>query len=147
MQTVRAIVAPLRIGVWRRSIQMRFLFTNPNFPFTAAVAHSGRTLETVITSIQRGESCPVAGGAQAEPREIFRQLDEIPAAAGSGKTHVASVRLYLQEVPRDIGADNEVYREYFGAHPLNRRVSGVQLQAGMLIEAAFGVEMESEEPT
>ncbi|MCE5310706.1 MAG: RidA family protein, partial [Acidobacteriales bacterium] len=73
--------------------------------------------------------------------EIFRQLDEVLAAAGVDKTAVVSARLYLQEVMRDIAAVNEVYKEYFGTHPPNRRAYGVDLQAGMLIEAAFVAEL------
>lgn len=124
---------------------MEFLFTNPDFPFSGAVIHSGKVLETVITGIPRGGKAPVAGGVQAELREIFRQLDEVLAAAGVQKTRVASARLYLQEVMRDIAAANEVYREYFGSHPPNRRAYGVDLQAGMSIEAAFVVDLEKEE--
>jgi enamine deaminase RidA (YjgF/YER057c/UK114 family) len=74
-------------------------------------------------------------------REIFRQLDEILASAGVEKTAIASVRLYLQHVSRDIGDINAVYREYFGSHPPNRRAYGVDLQSGMLIEAAFVAEL------
>lgn len=120
---------------------MQFLFTNPTFPFSAAVIHSGRTLETVLTGIPAGETKPVAGGVLAELREIFCQLDEILAAAGASRTSIVSVRLYLQDVMRDIAPVNEVYKEYFGSHPPNRRAYGVDLQAGMLIEAAFVAEL------
>lgn len=98
-------------------------------------------MEAVLVGIAPGESKPVSGGVTAELREIFRQLDELLATAGVQKTAVASVRLYLQEVVRDIPAVNEVYREYFGTHPPNRRAYGVDLQTGMLIEAAFTVEI------
>ena len=107
---------------------MEFLFTSPTFPFSAAVIHSGRTLETVLTGIPRGDSKPVGGGVAAELREIFRQLDEVLAAAGASKTSVVSVRLYLQDVVRDIVVVNEIYREYFGKHPPNRRAYGVNLR-------------------
>lgn len=120
---------------------MQFLFTNPNFPFSQAVIHSGRVLETVITGIPRGAQAPIAGGVASEMREIFRQLDEVLAEAGIDKTAIASVRLYLQDVSRDIAAVNEVYREYFGAHSPNRRAYGVDLQVGMLVEAAFVAEI------
>ncbi|HZS53718.1 MAG TPA: Rid family hydrolase [Bryobacteraceae bacterium] len=120
---------------------MEFLFTRENFPFSAAVITSGRVLETVLTGIPPSHSIPVAGGVGAELREIFRQLDEVLAAAGVGKTSVASVRLYLQDVLRDIGEVNAVYREYFGTHPPNRRAYGVNLQSGMLIEGAFVAEI------
>ena len=120
---------------------MKFLFTNPNFPFSAAVIHSGRTLETVLTGIPDGQTKPIGGGVTKELNEIFRQLDEVLAAAGAHKTSIVSVRLYLQDVVRDIGAVNKVYREYFGTHPPNRRAYGVNLQSGMLIEAAFIAEL------
>ncbi|MEN6604310.1 MAG: RidA family protein [Bryobacteraceae bacterium] len=120
---------------------MQFLFTSKTFPFSTAVIHSGRTLETVLTGIPPGASAPVSEGVTAELREIFRQLDEVLAAAGVDKTAVVSARLYLQEVMRDIAAVNEVYKEYFGTHPPNRRAYGVDLQAGMLIEAAFVAEL------
>ena len=120
---------------------MEFLFTSKTFPFSSAVIHSGRTLETVITGIPRGETKPVEGGVAAEMREIFRQLDEVLAAARASKTSIVSARLYLQDVNRDIAAVNEVYREYFGTHPPNRRAYGVDLQAGMLVEAAFVAEL------
>lgn len=124
-----------------RFAAMEFLRTSRNFPFSAAVIHCGRTLETVLTGIPPGDSVPVRGGAGAELREIFRQLDEILEVAGVRKIAIASVRLYLQHVLRDIGEVNAVYREYFGTHPPNRRAYGVELQSGMLVEAAFVAEL------
>lgn len=121
---------------------MRFLKTSTTFPFSAAVIHSGKTLETVLTGIPPGENSPVRGGVGAELREIFRQLDEILALAGLTKFSVVSARLYLQDVLKDIGEANSIYKEYFGSHPPNRRAYGVILQSGMLIEAAFVAEME-----
>lgn len=123
---------------------MEFLFTSPSstFPFSTAVIHSGRTLETVLTGIPPGGTKPVEGGVVAELDEIFRQLDTVLAAAGAQKTSVVSVRLYLQDVMRDIAAVNQAYKQYFGTHPPNRRAYGVTLQAGMLIEAAFVAELD-----
>jgi 2-iminobutanoate/2-iminopropanoate deaminase len=121
---------------------MEFLFTNPTFPFSVAVIHSGRTLETVLTGIPPAETTPVDGGVAKELDEIFRQLDTVLAEAGARRTSVVSVRLYLQDVLRDIAEVNEVYKRYFGVHPPNRRAYGVNLQSGMLIEGAFVVELE-----
>lgn len=120
---------------------MKFIRTSPDFPFSAAVIHSGRVLETVLTGIPPGQSTPVSGGAGAELREIFRQLDEILATAGVDKIAIASGRLYLQDVKRDIAEVNAIYRDYFGSHPPNRRAYGVDLQSGMLVEAAFVAEL------
>jgi enamine deaminase RidA (YjgF/YER057c/UK114 family) len=122
---------------------MKFLLTSQTFPFSTAVIHSGKTLETVLTPIPPGDSKPVEGGAGEELREIFRQLDEVLKLAGIEKTTIVSCRLYLQEVLRDIAEVNRVYAEYFGSHPPNRRCYGVALQAGMLVEAAFVAEVEA----
>ena len=124
-----------------RFAAMEFLRTSCDFPFSAAVIHSGRTLETVLTGIPPGDKVPVRGGAGSELREIFRQLDEILEMAGVKKTAIVSARLYLQHVLQDISEVNTVYREYFGAHPPNRRAYGVELQSGMLVEAAFVAEL------
>ncbi|MBS1798420.1 MAG: RidA family protein [Acidobacteria bacterium] len=122
---------------------MRFIFTNPNFPFSQGVVHSGQVLETVLTGIPRGGAKPVSGGVVAEMQEIFRQLDAILAEVGLTKSSIASVRLYLQDVNHDIAPVNEVYKEYFGLHSPNRRAYGVDLQVGMLVEAAFVAEFAS----
>lgn len=122
---------------------MKFLLTSSTFPYSTAVIHSGQTLETVLTPIPQGKTIPVEGGAAEELREIFRQLDEVLALAGIGKTSVVSCRLYLQDVLRDIAEVNRVYAEYFGSHPPSRRAYGVALQAGMLVEAAFVAEVKA----
>jgi len=120
---------------------MEFLQTSSEFPFSAAVIHSGRILQAVLTGIPAGSDRPVRGGVIAELHEIFRQLDEILSLAKAKRTAVVSVELYLQHVLRDIEAVNVAYREYFGTHPPNRRAFGVDLQSGMMIEAAFVAEL------
>ena len=120
---------------------MKFIRSREGFPFSSAVVHGGRVLETVLTGTSGENDEPVAGGAAAEIREIFRQLDEILEGEGLSKTNLCSARLYLQHVSRDIAEVNEVWAEYLGDHPLNRRAYGVDLQKGMLVEAAFVAEV------
>ncbi len=57
------------------------------------------------------------------------------------KKNLCSARIYLQDVNRDVGEVNKVWAEYLGDHPVNRRCYGVDLQAGMLVEAGFVAEM------
>ena len=120
---------------------MEFIGSNLDRPFSSAVIHSGRVLETVLTGIKPGTTTPVEGGAAMELREIFRQLDEVLATAGVDKTSVCSARIYLHHVNRDVGEINKVWKEYFGTHPPNRRCYGVDLQSGMLVEAGFVAEL------
>lgn len=120
---------------------MQFIDSDLNFPISSAVVHSGRVFEAVVTGIPDGESRPVAGGAGAEMREIFRQLDLYLAAAGIDRHAVCTARLYLADVLGDIAAVNVVWKEYFGEHPVVRRAYGVVLQSGMKVEAAFTAEL------
>ena len=119
---------------------MEFIRSNPDFPFSSAVIHSGKVLETVPTPIPPGGTKPVDGGPAAEMREIFRQLDEILDEAGLSKANLCSARIYLEHVNRDVAEVNEAWQEYLGDHPVNRRCYGVDLQAGMLVEAGFVAE-------
>lgn len=119
---------------------MKFIGSHEEIPFSSAVVHSGKVLETVLTGMPPGSSDPVEGGAAAEMREIFRQLDEILEGEGLTKKNLCSVRLYLENVNEDIAEVNEVYFEYLGDHPVQRRAYGVDLQKGMLIEAGFVAE-------
>lgn len=120
---------------------MKFIRSLEGFPFSDAVVHSGKVLETVLTGIPPGGDAPVAGGVEAEAREIFRQLDEILEGEGLTRRNLCSARLYLQHVNRDIAEVNKVWAEYLGDHPVNRRAYGVDLQRGMLIEAGFVAEV------
>jgi enamine deaminase RidA (YjgF/YER057c/UK114 family) len=120
---------------------MQFINSRTDFPLNDVVIHSGRVPETVLTAIPKGQQTPVAGGPQAEMREIFRRLDGILAQAGVDKTAIASARFYLQEETGTSARVNEVWVEYFGSHPPNRRPYGVDLQAGMLVEAGFVAEI------
>lgn len=120
---------------------MKFIDADVTFPISSAVVHSGRVFEAVVTGIPDGAPGPVEGGAAAEMREAFRQLDLLLAEAGVDRFAVCTARLYLQDVRADIGAVNEVWKEYFGSHPVCRRAYGVELQAGMRVEAAFTAEV------
>lgn len=120
---------------------MRFIDTDTSFPISSAVVHSGKVFEAVVTGIPDGASRPVEGGAAAEMREAFRQLDLLLAEAGVDRHAVCTARLYLQDVRGEIGAVNAVWKEYFGEHPVCRRAYGVELQAGMRVEAAFTAEV------
>lgn len=120
---------------------MQFIDSSTTFPISSAVVHSGRTFEAVVTGIPDGQSTPVPGGAAAEMREAFRQLDLLLQQAGVDRRALCTARLYLHDVLADIGQVNEVWKQYMGTHPVVRRAYGVTLQAGMRVEAAFTAEI------
>ena len=119
---------------------MKFLGSLSDFPFSDAVIYNGKVLETVLTGIPPGKAEPVPGGVAMEMKEIFRQLDAVLEEAGLSKNNLCSASIYLQNVIRDVDQINKVWQEYLGEHPLSRRCYGVDLQLGMLVEAAFVAE-------
>lgn len=120
---------------------MRFIDSDTNFPISSAVVHDGRIFEAVVTGIPDGARAPVPGGAGAEMREAFRQLDILLEEAGVDRTAVCTARLYLSDVLKDVAEVNVAWKEYFGTHPVVRRCYGVVLQSGMKVEAAFTAEI------
>jgi 2-iminobutanoate/2-iminopropanoate deaminase len=119
---------------------MKFIGSLSDFPFSDAVIRSGKVLDTVLTGIPPGSSKPVSGGVASEMKEIFRQLDAVLAEAGLNKQNLCSASVYLQHLDRDVDAMNQVWQDYLVDHPLSRRCFGVNLQCGMLVEAAFVAE-------
>ena len=85
---------------------MQCIRSNDVRPSSAAVIHNGKVLESVLVGMMPGESKPVAGGAGAEMREIFRQLNEILAKAGLERTNICSARIYLQDILGEVGEIN-----------------------------------------
>ena len=116
---------------------MQLIDTRADFPESSAVVYRGLTFQAELTGIPAGGNEPVPGGAGAELREIFRQLDGHLSGLGSDRTDVVSVKLYLQNLERDLDEVSRVYAEYFGQHRPSRGIYGVNLQPGLLVEASF----------
>lgn len=117
-----------------------------NFPICDAVIYGGsgkRILETVLVPQKDGEPDVVPGGAGPQMQEICSQIDEVLGWVNADKTAVVSMRLFLQDVNRDIKAVNEVYQAYFGSHTLMRIAVGCELQGNMLVECAITCEVDA----
>ena len=66
---------------------------------------------------------------------IFRQLDVILETAGSNKTLVVDVQVFLLEMSENFTVMNEVYGSYFGATvPARTTVEVVRFPSDVLIE-------------
>ena len=116
---------------------MRFVGVRTDFPVSNSVVYAGYVFQTELTGIPPGETQAVPGGAGAELREIFAQLDRVLKEVGLDKTHVVSAKLYLQDLQRDLPEVEEVCDKYFGSHRPSRGIYGVDLRPGLLVEAAF----------
>lgn len=118
---------------------MRFIDVRPDFPVSDSVLYAGHVLQAELTGIPPGQKQAVPGGAGAEMREIFAQLQHKLSELGLDKTSVVSCKLFLADVQRDLPAVDEAYVEFFGSHTPTRGVYGVELQQGILLEATFVV--------
>ena len=116
---------------------MRVIDSHTDFPVSDAVFFAGNIFQTELKGIPKGATEPVPGGAAAELREIFQQLDHELAELGIDKLHIGSVKLYLQNLERDLPAVDRLYAGYFGSHCPSRGVYGCELQPGILVEACF----------
>lgn len=79
----------------------------------------------------------VGEDVRAQTRQALENLRAILKAAGAGLEHVVKTTVFLHSL-QDFAAMNEVYAEYFGAHPPARttvEVSGLPRGALVEIEA------------
>ena len=124
---------------------MQFIKYCKDFTLSQAAVYCGRMLDTTSPGISPGTKRPITGGVQADGN--FRQLDARLAKAETQETSIASARLYLHNVVRDVAAVNQVSVGYCGSHPSSRRAHGLDLQAGIPVEASFLGKLSTEGTT
>ena len=79
----------------------------------------------------------VEGDITEQTRQVFSNLDALLVAAGTSRTNVLKVNVYLAKI-EDFGAMNEVYKEYFSGTTFPARTT---IQAGAL-PGGIGVEID-----
>jgi len=67
----------------------------------------------------------VAGGIQAETRQVLQNLAAVLVAAGSGLEHVIKTTVFLTDMSH-FQAMNEIYQQFFGANPPARSAVAVK---------------------
>ena len=83
-------------------------------PFARAVQAGGWLYVSGQTPMVNGEL--VAGNVVTQARQAIRNLLAILNEAGYGPEHVVRRGVWLDD-PRDFGAFNTVFKEFFGEHP------------------------------
>jgi 2-iminobutanoate/2-iminopropanoate deaminase len=109
-------------------------FPNTGLPFSPGILVDN----TLYTSGQLGRDPAtaklVAGGIEAETRQVLTNLREVLRAGGMDFQDVVSVTAFLADF-KDFDAYNKVYREYFPNDPPARATVGVSaLNLGARIE-------------
>ncbi len=125
MKTVSTDRAPAAVGPYSQgTLNGGLLFTSGQIPLDPT---TGRLVE---------------GGFAAQVRQALANLDAVLRAAGTDRTRVLKVTVFLTDLGR-FGELNEVYAEFFGpARPARSavQVARLPLDAEVEIEAVAEVE-------
>lgn len=103
-------------------------------PYSVAI----RTGDLVFTSGQLGidpaTGAIVTGGIEAETRQVLTNLQNVLAAAGSGKEWVVKTTVFLKDMA-DFPKMNDIYATFFSENPPARStVQVAALPKGGLVE-------------
>jgi reactive intermediate/imine deaminase len=85
-----------------------------HLPFARAVEADGWLYVSGQVPLASGEV--VTGNVAAQARQAIRNLLAVLSEAGYGPEHVVRCGVWLDD-PRDFGAFNGVFREFFGENP------------------------------
>ncbi len=83
----------------------------------------------------------VAGGIEAQTRQVFKRLEEVLALAGCTLDDVCKVGVWLDDA-RDFGSFNRVYMECFGSH----RPARSTVEARMMIDVKIEMDVVAYKP-
>lgn len=76
----------------------------------------------------------VAGGVEAETRQVLANLEAVLIAGGMGRWNVVKTTILLTDMA-DFGAVNQLYGEFFGEHrPARATFQVAGLPRGALVE-------------
>ncbi len=83
----------------------------------------------------------IDGGIKSQTHLTIQRLIAVLAAAGCGVTDVVKATVWLDD-PRDFGAFNKVYAEYFGAAPPARST----VVSSLVIDGKVEIELVAYKP-
>ena len=85
-----------------------------SLPIARAVQANGWLF--VSGQVPMADGVLVDGSVTVQARQAIRNLFSVLSEAGYGAEHVVRCGVWLED-PRDFGAFNAVFREFFGNHP------------------------------
>ena len=105
-------------------------------PFSQVIEANGFVFLAGQVGDAPGTPGPVAGGIEAETRQMLENVGRLLRAVGLDYSDVVKATVYLRDFA-DFAAMNTIYREYFPAEPPTRATVGVTALA-----ADYRVEIE-----
>ena len=97
---------------------------DPSLPFSQVVEANGFVFVAGQVGSAPGQSGAVAGGFEAEARQMFENVGRLLRAVGLDFADVVKSTVYLVDFD-EFAQMNAVYREYFPTEPPTRATVGV----------------------
>ena len=114
---------------------LRIIEPDPDLPISTGVVHNGLFYVSGHVGFWPGTSNPIAGDLAAQTRQTLEDLDAAMEKAGTDRSRIVTMRVFLAEVQRDFDGMNKVFREWIGDHRPARTTVGAPLAVdGLLIE-------------
>jgi 2-iminobutanoate/2-iminopropanoate deaminase len=95
-----------------------------SLPFSPVIEANGFVFLAGQVGEVPGAAGPVAGGIEAETRQMLENVGRLLLAVGLDYSDVVKATVYLRDFD-EFGAMNTVYREYFPTEPPTRATVGV----------------------
>lgn len=106
-----------------------------DLPIAVGTVHNGLAYISGHVGFKPGTTEPIAPDIESQTRETLRLIDEALAQAGTNKSRLIVMKVYLAEVQRDFGAMNKVFAKWIEDHRMARTTVGATLaKPGLLIE-------------
>lgn len=103
-------------------------------PYAQAVSTDGWLFTSGQIGLDPATMEIVAGGVEAEARQVVANLGAVLAAAGCSVDHIVKATIYLVDMG-DFAAVNAIYGDFLGDHrPARSTVAVAQLPKGARIE-------------
>jgi len=103
-------------------------------PYSQAVVHDGVAYLSGQIGLDPESGRLVAGGIEAQARQVMRNLAAVLAAAGGELSDILKVNIYLVDMA-DFPILNAIYADWLGAHrPARATVAVAALPLGACIE-------------
>lgn len=103
-------------------------------PYSQAIEANGMLFCSGQIPIDPTTGTIVEGGIQAQTRQVFQNISEVLAAAGTDLSHVVKTTVFLSDMA-NFAAMNEVYADFFTLpFPARSAVAVKELPKGALVE-------------
>ncbi|MDN5347920.1 MAG: 2-iminobutanoate/2-iminopropanoate deaminase [Clostridia bacterium] len=103
-------------------------------PYSQAIRYGDLVFTSGQIPIDPASGTVVAGGIEAQTRQVMRNLEEVLLAAGASLTTVLKTTVFIKNMD-DFGKVNEIYAEFFNSDPPARScVEVARLPKDVLVE-------------